>query len=164
MEKSNGTWILTNRNKSNKDLFSSAKDFRNDYMKAAFPDIQDITKTTITLTDGRVLKRKYKNPQVSVVVQNKNITKLEGDTQTIKDLRKAAWEWNKNVVKNLKGLDPDVQAIILTSLNDGTATALRIAAPLYGHATVLSHRKWDGKKFIVFKEWKKDKDGEFCIR
>ena len=157
-KKENGQWVQTNRRRGGKDLFSGATDFNDNYMKVAFPDIKEIDSRTITLEDGRVLKRKYVNPRSSIIVQKKNIVNLEGDDSATTDLREAAWNWTVNIIKNIKKFDPDVQAMILTSLNDGTATALRIAAPLYGHATVLPHKNWnkDRQAFLIRK---KDKDG-----
>jgi hypothetical protein len=53
----------------------------------------------------------------------------------------AAWEFTVAVVKGMKNKSPEVQASIMASMNSGTNTALRVAAPAIFRSTVLPSKK-----------------------
>jgi len=106
-------------------------------LQTAGHDIASYTNTTYTNSKGEVLPR-------SVQVQGAIIQgHLGSDFDTDESIKnsKAAWDFTTNIIKNLKGSSPEVQAMILASMNSGTNTSLRAAAPVLWRTKTLPHTK-----------------------
>ena len=125
-----GVLVPTKTHRS--DLYAGQAQVIDALNRAGF-NIQSISPTEITLKDGSVLKRKYS------ATGNVNKGHLTGkfDTKADKANAEAAWNYTTTILESLKGADPAVQAMVMASLNSGTNTALRAAAPVAYRSSVL---------------------------
>ena len=129
-----GRWV---RNKIDKDkthrsdLFAGKKQIINALNQAGY-NIKNITRTTIEFKDGTVEKRKYSSAVTSAKKYLGNY-----DVKAEKENADAAWNFTTKILEGLKGKDPKIQAMIMSAMNSGTNTSLRVAAPVLGRPTVL---------------------------
>ena len=104
-----------------------------DILNQAGFDIKEITNTEIIFNNGKIEKRKY----TATGTVNKEHLGNNFDTKKEKENAKAAFNFTKEIVKSIKNESPSVQAMVLASLNSGTNTALRAAAPVLFRSSVL---------------------------
>ena len=81
--------------------------------------------TFIVLNNGKEVK--VLSPEGKVTA---DMLGTEHDVAASKAKAEIAWNTTTNIVKALKQVDPNVQAIILSSMNSGSQTVLREAAPV----------------------------------
>ena len=129
-----------------RDYNDPKEDFRADLFSAedilaalqtAGHDIASFTNKTYTDGKGKVYPR-------NIAVQGAIIKgHLGSDFDTDESIKNsnAAWDFTTNIIKNLKGSSPEVQAMILASMNSGTNTSLRAAAPVLWRTKTLPHTK-----------------------
>jgi hypothetical protein len=136
-----------NANKVGKrDYSNTEEDFRADLftateiiptLKAAGHDISSFTRTTYTDSKGKVFPRNIK------VQSTINQEHLGNDFDTDESIKNAdaAWEFTTKIMESLKNADPDIQAMVMASMNSGTSTSLRAAAPVLWRTSVLPYTK-----------------------
>ena len=114
------------------DLYSGKEQVIEALNRAGFK-IKSISNSEITLQDGTVLKREYSatgNVLKGHLTGKFNINADKANAN-------AAWNFTTAMLKGIKGADPEVQAMVMASLNSGTNTALRAAAPVTHRSSVL---------------------------
>ena len=134
-----------NSNKIGKKDYSDKKEnFRADLfvaedilpaLQAAGHDIASFTNTTYTNSKGEVLPR---NIKVQSTINKEHLGNNFDTDESIKNAN-AAWDFTTNIIKNLKGSSPEVQAMVMASMNSGTSTSLRAAAPVLWRTKTLPH-------------------------
>jgi len=117
---------------SRADLFYNQKHVISSLNEAGF-NIDKVTKTKIILKDGTVLPREF---TATAKVEQKH---LDGTLDINKEIEIAgkAWDFMMKLIKGLKNQPSHVQALTLASMNSGTNTVLRVAAPVLNVSTVL---------------------------
>ena len=53
----------------------------------------------------------------------------------------AAWNFTTKIMESIKNADPDIQAMVMASMNSGTSTSLRAAAPVLWRTKTLPYTK-----------------------
>mgnify|MGYP001055978687 CR=1 FL=1 len=114
------------------DLYAGQEQVIEALNRAGF-NIKSISPTKITLKDGTVLGREYS--ATGNVLKGHLTGKF--DSNADKANANAAWNYTTAMIKGIKGSDPEVQAMVMASLNSGTNTALRAAAPVTYRSSVL---------------------------
>jgi hypothetical protein len=114
------------------DLYSGKEQVIEALNRAGFK-IKSISNTEITLQDGTVLKREYS--ATGNVLKGHLTGKF--DAEADKANANAAWKYTTAMIKGIKNSTPEVQAMVMASLNSGTNTALRAAAPVTYRSSVL---------------------------
>ena len=129
-----------------RDYNNTKEDFRADLflaediipaLQAAGHDIVSFTNVAYTNSKGEVFPRNIK------VQSTVNKEHLGNDFDTDESIKNAdaAWDFTTKIIKGLKGKSPEVQAMILASMNSGTSTSLRAAAPVLWRTSVLPYTK-----------------------
>ena len=129
-----------------RDYNDSDEDFRADLFSAedilatlqtAGHDIASFTNKTYTDSKGKVYPR---NIKVQSTINKEHLGNNFDTDESIKNAN-AAWDFTTNIIKNLKGSSPEVQAMVMASMNSGTSTSLRAAAPVLWRTKTLPHTK-----------------------
>ena len=114
------------------DLYAGQAQVIEALNRAGF-NIKSISPTEIELNTGKVLKRKYS--ATGNVLKGHLTGKF--DSKADKANAEAAWNYTTTILQSIKGADAAVQAVVMASLNSGTNTALRAAAPVTYRSSVL---------------------------
>jgi hypothetical protein len=130
-----GRWIdgvLVPSKTHRSDLYAGQAQVIEALNRAGF-NIKSISPTEIELNTGKVLKRKYS--ATGNVLKGHLTGKF--DAKADKANAEAAWNYTTTILQSIKGADAAVQAMVMASLNSGTNTALRSAAPVTYRSSVL---------------------------
>jgi hypothetical protein len=114
------------------DLYAGQEQVIEALNRAGF-NIKSISPTKITLKDGTILGREYS--ATGNVLKGHLTGKF--DSNADKANANAAWKYTTAMIKGIKNSTPEVQAMVMASLNSGTNTALRAAAPVTYRSSVL---------------------------
>ncbi len=114
------------------DLYAGQEEVIKALNRAGF-NIKSISNKDITLNNGKVIKRELS------ATGNVNKSHITGkhDLEADKKNADAAWNFTTAIIKGIKNATPTVQQMVMASLNSGTNTSLRAAAPVLYVSNVL---------------------------
>lgn len=117
------------------DLYAGQGEVIKALNRAGF-NIKSISNKDITLNNGKVIKRELS------ATGNVNKSHITGkhDLEADKKNADAAWNFTTAIIKGIKNATPTVQQMVMASLNSGTNTSLRAAAPVLYVSNVLTSK------------------------
>ena len=117
------------------DLYAGQEEVIKALNRAGF-NIKSISNKDITLNNGKVIKRELS------ATGNVNKSHITGkhDLEADKKNADAAWNFTTAIIKGIKNATPTVQQMVMASLNSGTNTSLRAAAPVLYVSNVLTSK------------------------